>query len=122
MKDGNKKGSIKLNNMEFYGTHGLNEAERKVKQLFVVSVCFDYDIEDAAVNDNISLTVNYGVVFELCKEILEKEFKLIESIAYNIAVSVKNRFPEVEKVEVSVRKPQLQIKGKVQSAEVIYRL
>ena len=122
MKDGNKKGSIKLNNMEFYGTHGLNEAERKVKQLFVVSVCFDYDIEDAAVNDNISLTVNYAVVFELCKEILDKEFKLIESIAYNIAVSVKNRFPEVEKVEVSVRKPQLQIKGKVQSAEVIYRL
>jgi dihydroneopterin aldolase len=122
MKDGEKKGSIKLNNMEFYGTHGLTVEERKVRQLFIVSVCFDYDIGDAAINDDVNSTVNYAEVFELCRKILSKEFKLIETIAYNIAKTIKNSFPEVQNVEVSVRKPQVQLRGKIESAEVIYRL
>lgn len=122
MKDRYVKGSIKLNNMEFYGNHGLTEAERKVRQLFVVSVGFDHNIEDAAKSDNIHHTVDYSEVFGLCKKIIDKEFKLIESIAYNIACSLKNSFPEMENIEVSVKKPQVQMQGKIESAEVVCRL
>ena len=117
-----KPGKIKLNNMEFYGFHGVPDSERKIKQLFVISVTLDFDFTKAAVKDNLNDTINYVKVYNLCKAELKKEYKLIESIAYSIAHSIKNQFKGISSIEVKIAKPQVQIKGKLEDVEVVYYL
>ncbi len=116
------KGKIKLNNMEFYGFHGVPDSERKIKQLFVISVSFDFDFTQAAKDDNLHETINYVKVYDICKKELNKEYKLIESIAYRIAHSIKNSFSKISNIKVKIAKPQVQIKGKLENVEVVYYL
>ncbi|MBK7096151.1 MAG: dihydroneopterin aldolase [Saprospiraceae bacterium] len=122
MENGTKPGKICLNNMEFYGVHGVPDAERRIKQLYIISVSLDFDFEEAAKNDDLSKTINYAEIYQMCRKVLKNEFKLIETIAYNIAHLIKNRFPDTENIEVSVKKPQVQMKGKLENAEVVYNL
>ncbi|HHH52489.1 MAG TPA: dihydroneopterin aldolase [Bacteroidetes bacterium] len=115
-------GKIKLNNMEFYGFHGVPDSERKIKQLFVISVTMDFDFTIAAVKDNLNDTINYVKVYNICKEEMKKEYKLIESMAYSIAHTIKNKFSGITNIEVKIAKPQVQIKGKLENVEVVYIL
>ena len=115
-------GKIKLNNMEFYGFHGVPDSERKIKQLFVISVSFDFDFTQAAIDDNLNKTINYVKVYDICKKELSKKSKLIESIAYRIAHSIKDAYKKVSNIEVTIAKPQVQIKGKLENVEVYFRL
>ena len=117
-----KKGKIKLNNMEFYAFHGVPDSERKIKQLFVISVSLEYDFTDAAINDDLRQTVNYVKVYDICKRETAKDYKLIESIAYRIAHAIKKSFKGVSGIEVTISKPQVQIKGKLENVEVQYIL
>ena len=117
-----KKGKIKLTNMEFYGFHGVPAAERKVKQLFKISVSFEFDFTKAAINDDLNLTINYAKVYDLCKEELKKEYRLIESIAYTIAHSIKSKFQKIENIRVEISKPQVQMRGKLEEVSVVYYL
>lgn len=117
-----ESGKIVLNNMEFYGFHGVPDAERKIKQLFVISVSFDFDFTQAAINDDLSQTINYRKVYDICKKELNKQYKLIESISYRIAHAVKNNFPSTKNIEVIISKPQVQISGKLENVQVIFKL
>ena len=117
-----KTGKIALKNMEFYGFHGVPDAERKIKQLFKISVSFDYDFTKAAIQDDLNHTINYVKVYDLCKKELNKKYKLIESIAYTIAHAIKNKFDTIENIEVKISKPQVQMRGKLEDVSVIYYL
>ena len=118
----NMPGKIALNKMEFYGFHGVPDSERKIKQLFEITVSFDYDFTQAAIEDNLEKTINYVEVYNICKKELDKKYKLIESIAYRIAHAIKNRFEGVQNITVKIAKPQVQIQGKLENVEVIYIL
>ena len=117
-----ESGKIILNNMEFYGFHGVPDAERKVKQLFIISVSFNLDFIQAAIHDDLNKTINYKEVFDLCKTELNKRYRLIESIAYNIAHSINQNFPKTKNIEVTISKPQVQINGKLENVQVVYFL
>jgi len=117
-----KSGKIILNKMEFYGSHGVPKAERTVKQQFLISVSFDFDFTEAAIDDDLTKTINYVKVYDLCKEELSKEYKLIESIAYRIAHSIKDKFSSTKNIEVKISKPQVQMKGKLENVEVVFFL
>ncbi|MGE5355222.1 MAG: dihydroneopterin aldolase [Deltaproteobacteria bacterium] len=120
MENRTKSGQILLNNMEFYGVHGVPEAERKIKQLYIVSVAFRIDFEEAAANDDLSKTVNYSEVYQICKKLMKNEFRLIETLAFNIAHAIKKIFPFVIDIEVTVKKPQVQMKAKLDYVQVKY--
>jgi 7,8-dihydroneopterin aldolase/epimerase/oxygenase len=122
MENGTKHGKILLNNMEFYNNIGVPQAERKIKQLFIISVGFAFDFEEAARKDDLNKTINYAGIYMLCQKMMNKEFKLIETLAYNIAHELKNQYPDAFNIEVSVKKPQVQIKAKIECAQVIYCL
>ncbi len=116
------KGKIVLNDMEFYGFHGVPDAERKIKQLFVISVSFELDFTEAAKTDNLQDTINYKDIYNLCKIELGKQRKLIESIAYSIALVIKDNYPIVSNIKVAISKPQVQIEGKLRNVQVEYLL
>lgn len=100
-----------LQDMQFYGYHGVLEEENRLGQRFGVDLVLGLDLDQAGKSDNRDDTVNYAEVFLLVKEIVEgKPRKLIEAVAEDIAAAVLGRF-SVERVTVRVKKPGAPVPG-----------
>lgn len=113
---------IRLNEMVFYGYHGVFPEERKLGQRFVVSL----EVEtDPALDHNIrhlNDTVNYERVFTMVKHHMEnQQFELLENCAVEILDHLFEEFSLIIGAEVSIRKPGVAINGSLESAEVIYQ-
>jgi len=103
--------SIRLQNMRFYGRHGVNPEEQTLGQRFEVDVELRLDTRPAGLRDDLRLTINYAQVYKVVKRIVEEEcFALIEALAEAIATSVGQHFAP-ESVRVCVRKPHAPLKG-----------
>ena len=110
---------IYLNEMEFYGYHGVLPEETKLGQRFRVNIVAETDFREAGLNDNLELTVSYADIFLLCKEIVEgKPYMLIEAVAEHIASAILEKFEKIESVTVKVIKPDPPIPGHYHSVAV----
>ncbi|MBO8178354.1 dihydroneopterin aldolase [Aeribacillus pallidus] len=110
---------IFIQEMEFYGYHGVYEEENRLGQRFRVSVTLFLNLQKAGLTDELQHSVNYAEVYMLCKNIVEgKPFKLIESVAETIASSILETFPLVKEVTVTFVKPDPPIPGHYQSVGV----
>jgi dihydroneopterin aldolase len=102
---------IRLHNMPFYGRHGVNPEEQALGQRFEIDVELRVDTRPAALQDDLSLTINYAHVYRAVKRIVEEEcFALIETLAETIAMQLGQHFAP-DSVRVCVRKPHAPIKG-----------
>ena len=102
---------ITLKNLMFYAYHGVFAAEKELGQRFEVDVDMYGDFNTAARADDIDMTVNYGDVYTLVKEIVEeREFDLIEALAATICDEVLAGYT-VGRVTVRVRKPHAPLGG-----------
>lgn len=105
--------------MEFYGYHGVFVEETKLGQRFKVDLMVETDLSKAGENDDLTQSVHYGELFNVCKEIVEgKPYKLVEAVAEKIASSVLHAFPLVETCTVKVIKPDPPIPGHYKSVAV----
>ncbi len=102
---------IVLRDLSFYGYHGCDPAERQLGQRFVVDLALTLDLEPAGSSDDLTQTVDYGVVFRLVREIVEgAPCFLIETVAERIAAALLQQ-TAIRSVWVAVRKPRAPIKG-----------
>ncbi len=71
-----------LNQMKFYGYHGVLKEETKLGQRFCVDVTLELALGSAGVNDDLNQSIDYGEVYERVKGIVEgRPYKLIEAVA-----------------------------------------
>ena len=102
---------IVLHNMVFQGRHGVLEREQREIQPFQVDVELLLNLQPAAVDDDLSKSVDYGQVFDVTRQIVEStSFRLLEALAEAIAQELLVDFP-VQEVGVRVRKPHAPIDG-----------
>ncbi|MCM2535560.1 dihydroneopterin aldolase [Neobacillus pocheonensis] len=110
---------IYVNRMEFYGYHGVFPEENRLGQRFSVDLMVSLDLKKAGETDELVYSVNYGELFQLCKEIVEgKPKRLVEAVAEKIAGSVLQEFPAIDEVTVKVIKPDPPIPGHYKSVAV----
>lgn len=110
---------IYMNKMEFYGYHGVFPEENRLGQRFIVDLIVEVDLKEAGEKDELELSINYAHLFEMCKEIVEgTPFKLIESVAEEIASTCLRRFEKVHACTVKIIKPDPPIKGHYESVAV----
>jgi dihydroneopterin aldolase len=95
---------IVLEGIEFYGYHGVSEAERVTGRRFTVDLSVKCDLRKAGLTDDVADTIDYG---KLARQVIEiargKRFKLIEALAEAIAAGVLEN-ERAESVRVRVRK------------------
>lgn len=97
---------IKITNLEVYCHHGVFAEENVLGQKFLVSAELYTNIEEAAWEDDITKSINYGEVCHYIKELMEKNtFKLLESVAECLATKILIHFPLAEKIKIEVKKP-----------------
>ncbi len=111
---------IHLNDMEFYGYHGALPEENKLGQRFRLTVSLATDLAEAGQTDDLSKTMNYAEVYEMCKNIVEGEaVHLIETVAETVAGTIMTDFAEkVIGVRVVLIKPDPPIHGHYASVSV----
>jgi 7,8-dihydroneopterin aldolase/epimerase/oxygenase len=110
---------IYVNQMSFYGYHGVFPEENKLGQRFFIDLVVELDLQKAGKTDDLTNTVNYADLYQICKEFAEEQtFQLIEALAENIAQEILNRFSNIYSCTVKVYKPDPPIKGYYQSVAV----
>ena len=102
---------VVLHDMRFMGRHGVHEREQLEAQPFAVDVELMANLQPAGVDDDLSKTVDYGAVFEVCRQVVEStSFRLIEALAEALAHEILAEFSVIE-VGIRVRKLEPPIDG-----------
>lgn len=103
-----------LEGLRFYAYHGVNPEERTQGQRFTVDVTIVTDLRQAGRSDDLELTINYGAVNKRVRAIVEgPPRQLIETVAEEIATTLLQEFARAEAVMVTVRKPEVALKGAI---------
>jgi dihydroneopterin aldolase len=104
---------LTLDDVRFFGRHGVTKAEESVGAWFSVDVELALDLAPAALSDDLGATVNYGAVARRIVEIgTGPRVNLIERLAGMVAESILREFPARE-VRVRVRKLTAPLDGLV---------
>ncbi len=110
---------IRIKKATFYGYHGVLSEEQTVGGKFEADVDLYTDFSRAAIDDNLSETIDYHKVYKfLYKLALDEKHYLIESLATKIANELLINFKPLEKVCVRVRKNSPPLGGVVDCVEV----
>jgi dihydroneopterin aldolase len=104
---------LTLEDVRFFGRHGVTPAEESVGAWFAVDVELSVDLTPAAVTDELAATIDYGAVARCIAEIgTGPRVNLIERLAGLMAEALLKEFP-VEEVRVRVRKITAPLAGLV---------
>jgi len=111
-------GTIALEGLEFFAYHGVHDEEQRIGNRYQVDIQVNIDFSEAAENDKLKYTVNYGDLYEIISEVMKVKARLLEHIAQLIILNVRERYPKLEKIEVSISKFNPPIGGVCTRAKV----
>jgi dihydroneopterin aldolase len=110
---------IILKGIQFYGYHGVPDAEQETGHRYEVDLMLEVDVAAAAAADDVAQTVDYGAV---ARDVLAlgagRQFRLIETLASEIVERVMQSQPRVEAITARVKKLLPPIPGIVEYAAV----
>lgn len=110
--------TILLAGMRFEGIHGVSDEERALPQLLEVDLEVALDLGRAAASDELTDTLDYGELVEVCRRVVEEgSQRLLEAVAGAIADELTSR-PRVERVTVRVRKLAVPLDVEMDHAQV----
>lgn len=99
---------------------GVSKQERLIDQPVVVTITMYTDTKKAATSDAIKDTINYDQVHAVIKHLTEeKEYKLIETAAEEMATVILTQFSKVEKVRLQLKKPAAMAHKHVAAAGIV---
>ena len=110
---------IRLNRMQFYGYHGVFSEELKLGQRFQVDLTLELDLSEAAAEDDLSKSIDYGDVFSRVQQVVEGEpRKLLEAVTQQIITNLLAAYPILQTCTVVLIKPDPPIPGHYDSVSV----
>jgi dihydroneopterin aldolase len=96
--------TISLEGLVFHAKHGVFAEERVLGGRYEVSLFITADIRPAALSNDLADTVDYGAVYAVVAEVMQRPRRLIETLCDEIGTSVVERFERVLAVRVRVEK------------------
>ena len=110
--------AIILRGLRIPARHGVTGQEKAAGQMFVVDVVCRLDLSAAARSDDLADTLDYGALAEAVHlRVSGERWNLIERVAERVAELVL-KDPRVDRVEVTVHKPQAPIPVEFEDAAV----
>lgn len=105
---------ISIKGIKGYGYHGVFDFEKREGQDFYVDLDIEADLTSASLSDNLADSIDYSLLTAIAKEAIEKlQFDLIERLAGFIADTIKENFPAIQKIAVTVHKPSAPVQESV---------
>lgn len=109
---------IALNKLRFFARHGVLDFERESGNEFIVDLSVRIPFDKRIVDDELEGTVSYADLYEIVKEEMEVPRKLLEKVANEIAIRIKEKFPEVTMGFIKIEKVRPPIPTLLGSASV----
>lgn len=102
------KNKIKLENLNFYGYHGIYKKEIKDGQKFILNLDISYKYNDSS--DSVLKTIDYTDLYKLLKKIFTKNrYNLLETLGKEIINQVLEDYASIYYIKVNIRKPSISI-------------
>ena len=111
-------GVIALEGLEFFAYHGYYDEEQKTGNRYSIDIAVTANVETAAQQDQLPLTINYEALYQIIAEEMTKQSRLLEHIAERIIQRTYHLYPTVDAVEVSVSKFNPPIGGVCTKAKI----
>lgn len=103
---------IIMENMAFYGYHGVLQEEKTLGQKFFVDAHLYLSLKKAGETDDLNFSVNYGEVYEMIRVIVTSEkYDLLEGLAERICTEIFSAYPLVQKLRIGIKKPEAPVSG-----------
>ena len=100
---------IIIKNLKIFAFHGVHDHEKQNGQNFYIDAVLHANIGNIF-EDNINNTISYSDAIKYIKKIMtEKSFDLIETAAENISKKMFEKYPLLEKLELTIKKPEAPI-------------
>lgn len=101
---------IQIKRLVIFAYHGVLPEEKRVGQKFIISAKLYFDLTEAALDDDLTKTVNYAEVCMLIEKIMtEDKYDLIETVAHKVIMGILCNYPIIKKVNIEVSKPNAPI-------------
>ena len=78
--------------MKFYAFHGCLEEEARIGGNYIVDVHFTSDFSEAASTDDLTKTIDYCLVYDICKKEMMQRSKLIEQVGKRMHDALRKEF------------------------------
>jgi len=113
---------VEVRGLRVLGHHGALAGEQDRAQPFEIDLAFTYDMDRAALSDELSDAVDYGAVIGRVTYVMtERRFALLEALADAICKAVLEDV-RIEDVEVDLRKLRPPVPYDVASTGVVRHL
>ena len=110
---------IRMKNCAFFARHGVLDEEETLGQRFYVDAELEVHPAAALDSDSIAATVDYGVAFTEIEGIVTGRRRfLIETLAFDVARTLCEKFPQIARASITVRKPNAPVPGVLDHVEV----
>ncbi|HEX2607923.1 MAG TPA: dihydroneopterin aldolase [Flavisolibacter sp.] len=100
--------TIELKNVLLDGYHGVYPEEQRTGNRFELDLALDYTCADEK-QLSLEQTINYATVYELIQQLFKEPEALLETVALKISTAVQEKFPQAERMRLSIRKMNVPI-------------
>lgn len=101
---------ITITNLEVFAHHGVFPEENENGQNFYINAKLYLSTKNAGLTDELSESVHYGEVCELIyRHMREHTYKLLETVAEQLAAEIFESYPLVERLCLEICKPHAPI-------------
>ena len=110
---------ISIKGLKGFGYHGVFDFEKRDGQDFYIDLDLQLDLAVASKSDELHDSVDYSKITSIALQAIENQkFDLIERLAGFIADAIKDEFPVIQKIEVTVHKPSAPVRESVTDISV----
>ena len=109
---------ICLNEVRFHARHGVMPQERDTGGDFIVTLRAKYDFTKALGSDNVEDTLNYADIFGIINKVMQEPSCLIEHVAGRIGECIFKAMPDIESLDITLKKLNPPIGADLDSAAV----
>ena len=111
--------SIQLNNLTFFGYHGLFMEEQQLGNHFVVSVDIHTTIHQKV--DYLTDTIDYSAVYTIVNQRMQKPTPLLETLAAEMVDLIATLDVRITAIEIVITKKRPPIAGFIGDVSVRYK-
>ncbi|MBP6090668.1 MAG: dihydroneopterin aldolase [Crocinitomicaceae bacterium] len=113
------KHTIEVNGIKTYAFHGCLEEEAKIGGNYLVDVMLNTDFSIAAMNDDLTQTIDYVDINKIVYEEMAIRSKLIEHVGQRILKRIKEEIKGIVFIKIKVTKICPPINGDVDNVAII---
>lgn len=95
--------TIQLEQLRFFGHHGLYAGEKEAGNEFEMSVSISFK-KDNGIITSLDETLNYAVIYDLIREEMQQPRELLETFLTELAEKMKQQFPQIIHLKMTLYK------------------